>query len=354
MSSSASTDWLVSARFDLLAFGLPAVVALGLVPLGPVLAPSGELPLPLWLIAVLGVDVAHVWSSLYVTYLDREARARHRRLFVWAPVLALSVGALVASASLAWFWTGLAYLAVLHFVRQQYGWVALHHRQDPDLGAFDRRLDVATIYASTLVPIAWWHAHLPRTYSWFLPGDFLTGVIPPRFADAALVFYCALLGAWSARQILRWRSGQAPRPGLSLVVVTTAACWGVGIIATNTDWAFTMTNVLIHGVPYMAFVWLRAPRRRTTEGRGATWSRAALFYGVVLSLAYLEELGWDRLVWHEGAVFFGPAIELDELGVAWATAVFTVPQLTHYLVDGFIWRRPRAEVKAQGAVARSV
>lgn len=350
MSDRASADWLVSPRFDLLAFGLPAAVALALVPLGPWLAPSGDTPLPMWLIAVLGVDVAHVWSTLHVTYLDPRARARHGTLFAVTPLLAFAVGSALAALSFAVFWTLLAYLAVFHFVRQQYGWVALFHRKDPSLGPLDRRLDVAMIYASTLVPLVWWHAHLPRGYVWFVPGDFVVGAVPPLLAELLLVPYVGLLAAWPVRQLWRVRAGASPRPGLALVVVGTAACWGVGIIVTNTDWAFTVTNVLIHGVPYFGLVWIRAPGLGAGPGRGAL-ARAGGFYGLLLALAYVEELSWDRLVWHEGAIFVGPAIELGELGVALATGLLAVPQVTHYVLDGVIWRRPRQGGPAEAMAA---
>jgi len=46
--------------------------------------------------------------------------------------------------------------------------------------------------------------------------------------------------------------------GKHVVVATTAACWYVGIIAINADYAFTVTNAFIHGVPYLTLVYLYA------------------------------------------------------------------------------------------------
>ncbi len=324
--------WLVSPRFDLWMFLAPAVVALFLVPLGPYLAPRGETPLPMWIVLVLGVDVAHVWATLFRTYLDPVERARRGRLFAIVPVLALVGGAALALHGLATFWTVLAYLAVFHFVRQQYGWVALYHRKDPDLEPLDRQLDVLAIYAGTLYPLLWWHAHLPRTFDWFVPGDFVAGLVSPAWVDPLLVPYLGLWAAYAARQVVRTRAGRPVRPGKWVVVFGTAVCWGVGIVATDSDWAFTVTNVLLHGVPYFGLVFITA-RPRPVGG-------VAGFLGVLLGLAVIEEIGWHRLVGGDGAgLFFGAALELPDAAVAVAAAALAVPQVTHYVLDGFIWRR---------------
>ncbi len=337
--------WLVSPRFDLLAFGAPAVVALALVPLGPWLAPDGETPLPMWVVAVLLVDVAHVWSTAYRTYFDGAELRRRWRLYVGVPLFAYAAGAALATVSWAWFWTGLAYAAVFHFVRQQYGWVALYNRRDPETGLLERRVDAFAVYAATLFPLLWWHAHLPRRFHWFLPGDFVQGAVSGAVIAVLWPVYVGALATFAAVQFHRARRSGA-RWGKIMLVGTTAACWGVGIIATNSDWAFTVTNVLIHGVPYMAIVWVYGHRDALRSPPGA-WQRwmfrgtmgATAFFVGLATLAYAEEWGWDRLIWHgDTGLFRGPKFDLGE-GIVWVLPLLAVPQLTHYILDGFIWRR---------------
>ena len=337
--------WLVSKRFDLRAFGWPALAALVLVPLGPWLAPSGETPLPMWVIAVLLVDVAHVWSTIYRTYLDPIEWSRRRALFIAVPAVAYALAAGLAYASWAWFWTVLAYSAVFHFVRQQYGWVALYNRRDPGVSRLERTIDAFAIYASTVFPLLWWHASLPRRFHWFLPGDFATVFVGHGWVGALWPVYIAALVGFVGMQVHRART-DGVRWGKVLVVATTAACWGVGIIATNSDWAFTVTNVLIHGVPYMAIVWAYGQRDahrfapRSWQRRMFGASRGAVaFMGLLAALAYAEEWGWDRLIWHsDTGLFPGPAVELGPMLVL-VLPLLAVPQLTHYILDGFIWRR---------------
>ena len=349
--------WLVSKRFDLLAFGLPAAIALALVPLGPWLAPTGETPIPMWVIAVLLVDVAHVWSTIYRTYLDGYELRRRPLLYGGVPVAVYGVGVMLAAWSWATFWTALAYMAVFHFVRQQYGWVSLYNRRDPGAGLLERRIDAVAVYAATVFPLLWWHAHLPRRFHWFLPGDFAEGWVAGSVVDALWPVYVGILVAFVGMQMRRGlRDGV--RWGKVTVVVTTALCWGIGIIATDSDWAFTVTNVLIHGVPYMAIIWAYGEREAPRYPEGA-WQRrlfgraggAVVFIGLVASLAYVEEWGWDRLIWHGGTgLFWGPTLELGD-AVALVVPLLALPQATHYVLDAVIWRRAFLSQRAEALAA---
>lgn len=337
--------WLVSPKFDLSIFAGPAILALLLVGLESQIAPSGETPVGVWVIAILMVDVAHVWSTIFRTYLDRAELRRRVTLYTAAPAAAYASGVALHSISPMTFWTALAYLAVFHFVRQQYGWIALYNRK-AHVDRFDRWLDATAIYAATVFPIIWWHAHLPRKFEWFIAGDFVVG-LSPHIVKFGWPIYVAALGIFFARQVQRAVTGRGWMWGKITVVATTAACWGVGIIATNTDWAFTMTNVLIHGIPYMAVVWWYG--RRAEHARESLLARVfrpggwVLFYGLVIALAYVEELGWDRLIWHEhGGVFFGPEIEVGLTAQAFIVPLLALPQATHYVLDAWIWKTAKS------------
>lgn len=354
--------WLVSRRFDLAIFLAPALVALGLVALGPTLAPDGELPLPGWVVAVLLVDVAHVWATLPRTYLDPAARARWPTAFVLVPALGWVLGALLHARGPKPFWTALAYLAAWHFVRQQVGWVALYHRKaGGTLTPTWRRLDRAATYLATLGPLVAWHLSPPRAFAWFVPGDFrLASDLPvlaeaaPTLARAVGVGGPALVAAWAlARSVDAARRRQWP-VGVLVVVLTTAACWSVGIVATDDDWSFTWTNTLIHGVPYLAIVarWSGVGVREAVGmGNPAAPAETHTHLGralarllpLVVGLAFVEELLWDRLIWHDhGAVFPGPALTPSARAQALLVPLLALPQVTHYVLDAFIWRtQPR-------------
>src|ERR1044071_681100 len=168
-----SSWWLFSPRVDVCVFGGSARVSLLLLWVGAragVL--EGDSPDWAWVPAVLLVDVAHVYATAFRVYFDREELKRRLSLYVLAPSSALAVSVALYSESEALFWRALAYLAVFHFVRQQYGWVALYRARAGERGRAGWCVDAAAVYMATLYPLAYWHAHLPRRFWWFLPGDF--------------------------------------------------------------------------------------------------------------------------------------------------------------------------------------
>ena len=62
------------------------------------------------------------------------------------------------------------------------------------------------------------------------------------------------------------------------------------------------------------------------------------FVGVLWLLAYAEELLWDCGLWHDRSWLFGPAWNIGDWDQV-LVPLLAVPQITHYVLDGFIWRR---------------
>src|ERR1044072_4530703 len=258
--------WLFSPRVDVCAFGGSALLSLLLLWVGAragVL--EGDSPDWAWVPAVLLVDVAHVYATAFRVYFDREELRRRLSLYVLAPAIALSMSVALYSESGALFWRARAYLAVFPFVRQQYGWVALYRARAGERGRAGWFVDAAAVYMATLYPLAYWHADLPRRFWWFLPGDFAG--VPAWVESFAFVLYCLALGAYALRSAHAWLAAGRGNPGKDLVVVTTAVCWYAGIVAYDSDYAFTVTNVVIHGVPYAALVWWHARARAPQTGK---------------------------------------------------------------------------------------
>lgn len=336
LARGTERPWLFSRSIDLAVFGgtagLSMVALLAGWRLGLL---GGDTPPWVWLAAVLLVDVAHVHATLFRTYFDGAELRRRPVLYTFAPLCAFVIGMALYQQGALLFWRCAAYLAIFHFVRQQYGWVALYRIRGGERGRVGRWIDTAAIYAATLYPLLWWHAHLPRRFSWFVAGD-LAGRVPESVVRVAGFLYVAILLAYGLRAAI----AGFPNPGKDLVVATTALCWYTGIVALNSDFAFTMTNVVIHGVPYLALVYIYARRNASTGSLAARLVRRgpALLLGVVWVLAFVEEAAWDHTAWHDHAQFFGSGVSLGRFEL-WLVPLLTVPQLTHYILDGFIWRR---------------
>lgn len=332
--------FLRSPAFDLGWFVLPGLlaallgVAIGLHSPEP---PASE-SLVLWIGGVLLVDVAHVYASLYRTYLDPIARALHRKRLIAAPLLCLWLGFLLHLESPLLFWGVLAYVAIFHFIKQHLGFALIYVRVGGEQRR-DRQLTSLAIWTGTLAPVLWWHAHLPTQFAWFMAGDLLTG-LPSWVGALALWLELPIWLVFLVRRVDLVRRGRA-NPMVPLLVLVPALCWHLGIVVFDDDRIFTITNVFLHGVPYMALVWLTGGRERVAAQlpRAAPLVLLTTFYGLLLVLAFAEETLWDRLIWHERPQLFGASDgELHPLLTAALVALLAVPQATHYLLDRWIWR----------------
>ena len=337
----APRRWLHSPSFDLAWFAGPPLLAALAVLLIPALR-APETPLWGWLVFVVFIDVGHVYASLYRTYLDPGEFARRRGLYLGVPAACWAAGALLYGFSALTFWRALAYLAVFHFVRQQYGFMRAYSRLEGPKSRWEERLEEAAIYATMLYPLVYWHSDPSRRFWWFVQGDFvrLNHVAGPWAGRV----YAVVLAAFAARQIQRARAGFPVSAGKLAVVGSTAAAWYVGIVATNSDFAFTLTNVVAHGVPYYALVWLYGRRKWRDGSWRQAWHRPAavvFFVGLLLAFAYVEEGVWDVLVWKEhAAAYFGFASgwTLPAAAAAALIPLLALPQAVHYLLDAWIWR----------------
>lgn len=342
--------WIASAPVDLGFILGPAFVVTALVVL--LRGPLGEIdgtPPWLWLLLVVGVDVSHVYSTVFRTYLDREELKKRQMLYTLVPLGAFIGGAVLYSFGALVFWRVLAYLAVFHFVRQQYGFMMIYARGERDRPMWTRRIDQASIYMATIFPLCWWHAN-HRTFSWFVEGDFVR-IDWPLLGWAAGFVFAALVLAYIAKEAFFFVKERALNAPKHLMLLGTALSWGVGIVVFNSDIAFTATNVIAHGVPYMALVWVFGRNQRAMEKKPYVagfidkvfdWKMLPLFIAFLFALAWVEEGLWDGLVWREHGDFFGffralPPVGAEDI-LMWLVPLLALPQVVHYVLDAFIWK----------------
>lgn len=339
MNATMKQQWLFSRNIDLSVFLGSAVISLLLLAVGWQLGIlNSDSPDWTWITAILLIDVAHVWSTSFRTYFDVEELRSRLWLYLLVPVLGYAFGVALYSEGRMVFWTVLAYIAVFHFVRQQYGWVALYRRKNNETSRISYWIDTIAIYLATVYPLVFWMSSTPRNFNWFVEGDFIQ--IPALLDTILFPVYVVSLLAYVAKSIYQYVAEGRLTIGKDIVVVTTAICWYVGIITFNSDYAFTVTNVIIHGVPYFALIFLYSQTRREKSNKvyKALSSNWIFFLATLWLLAYVEELVWHKGVWHERDWIFGGYWDLETWKV-FLVPLLAVPQLTHYVLDGFIWKR---------------
>ncbi|MBL8065237.1 MAG: hypothetical protein JNM34_05190 [Chthonomonadaceae bacterium] len=340
-----STPWIYTPKFDLAAIlGPPALVTGVVLIFGHKIAAVKDTPPWLWVLLVLFIDVAHVYSSLYRTYFDKEEFAKRRTLYILAPLLSWLIGvAIYGCLGPVAFWSVVAYFAIYHFVRQQYGFLMLYRRGEP-VGNLDYRIDQLAIYLATLYPLVYWHTY-PRNFQWFSGFEVLR--IPYHWPEQVLRgLYVLVLGAFLAKETAKWAKTGKLNVGKVGLLLGTAASWGTGIILFNGDLTFTLINIVSHGVPYMALVWIYQHRKRAA--RRTQYPKFLSFFQVkylpiyvfsLFALAFFEEGVWDWFVWREHPQLFGGFhVQLQATALVFLIPLLTMPQVTHYVLDAFIWR----------------
>lgn len=359
--SSYAQPWIYSRRFDLTWILAPAFVASALMFLLPPTAVTRmqELPVWVWVICVMGIDVAHVYSTLYRTYFDPDERQRYATLLWVIPLACWIVGVLLYSQSAGAFWTVLAYLAVYHFIRQQYGFTMIYSRREP--GGPAKSLDRAFAYAGPLYALVYWHSTLPRQFHWFVEGDFVVPV-SEGIATASWWLFCAIATAHVLKECASWRNTKRINVPKNAFLWGSTVAWYVGIVHFNADLPFTVTNVVSHGIPYIGLIWAFGNKKWNASfeaaGTAPPIARAyrlrwvPVFIAVLLILAFIEEGLWDRMVWREHAGVFGAFNFLPDLSgaavLALVVPLLAIPQMTHYVLDAFIWRVRRPDPGFQG------
>lgn len=74
-----------------------------------------------------------------------------------------------------------------------------------------------------------------------------------------------------------------------------------------------------------------------------------IFIGLIFLFAFVEEGLWDLTLWKEHKSVFGTGhlfnVNLDDTMLSFVVPLLAVPQLTHYILDGFIWKIRNEEFK---------
>jgi len=197
---------------------------------------------------------------------------------------------------------------------------------------------------------------LPSTAFFLVRGRRFLRLNRPWIANAALPVYLAILAAYGVKEWLLWRASGRFNVPRNLLLAGTALSWWTGIIVLDSDLAFTATNVLAHGIPYMALIWLYGRNSAAGTARGRCWDDSVRrFY----SLAFVPlssrcrscSLMSRRLVGRPGVDRASdvvppvrqPAGDRRQRYPGLAGAVAGVAAITHYVLDAFIWRLRQPE-----------
>lgn len=342
--------WIKSASYDWWWFIAPMAIPPCIVfflPIGFTQQQKTEIFPWSWILIVLAIDVAHVYTTVYKTYFKPSSFAQHKLKLYALPVLVWLVGTLIYSSSSKLFWSLLAYFAVFHFIRQQYGFFRLYSKRDVH-SAFRRWILKITIYAVTVIPILIWHVRGQRNFNWMTTGDFWYINLPilEPILNGIMIL---ILGLYLYVEYTEKKNAGFFNYPRVLLTLSTCFSYYVSIVLTNNDFIFSLVNVVGHGIPYLALVYYSEQKELSPKSSSilklvlSKWGWI-LFYGIVFAFAFFEESLWDLFIYRERPTPFGWLYGIaqpltDEQLIALFVPLLIMPQVVHYLLDGYIWRK---------------
>ncbi|WP_298118658.1 hypothetical protein [Flavobacterium sp.] len=289
-----------------------------------------------WLFLIVFIDVAHVYSTLFKTYFVTSEFQRRKQLYIGLPIFCFLIGFILFLFGSQVFWSVLAYVAVFHFIRQQYGFMRLYSRNEDKTYAW---IDNLIIYTATVYPMLYWFLSPKRKFNWFVENEFFKYENPILLQILSWIYFSIILFYFVRTVYVSIKTNYFNIPK-NAIIIGTILSWYFGIVYFNNDLVFTLLNVVSHGIPYMALIYLNEIEKKTIEDLGflgllKQFKGVLIFITILLITAFSEEFLWEILVWNE-------QISITNFDFSnWQyilVPLLTVPQFTHYLLDGFIWK----------------
>jgi hypothetical protein len=289
-----------------------------------------------WLFLIVFIDVAHVYATLYKTYFNKNGRKYFRKQLYYVPLFCFGLGLFLYSLGYQIFWSVLAYVAVFHFIRQQYGFMRLYAKKE---GGALRWLDDLVIYNATIYPMLFWFFSPKRQFTWFVENEFVgfTSKIVVQLTTILYFLIIIIYVGYVIFRILKYKECNMPK---YLLMLGTYLSWYFGIVYFDNDLIFTLLNIISHGIPYMALVYInqKTENHWNVLPKLSTLKGFVVFVFIFIFLAGFEEFLWEILVWNENISVFENASRFEKWHIL-IVPLLMVPQFTHYVLDGIIWKK---------------
>ena len=104
----------------------------------------------------------------------------------------------------------------------------------------------------------------PRAFNWFVEKEFNWLDSFPNYIPAITIIYFIILGIWILKTIYFFIKDKTFNIPKNAIIVGTYLSWYFGIVYFNNDLIFTLLNVISHGIPYIALIYIREIEQKET------------------------------------------------------------------------------------------
>jgi hypothetical protein len=315
-----SSRWIISRGVDLsLVIGSAGAGYLYLLLYTVCHVPIGLL----WWFWSVGFDGTHIFATASRTYFDSEARRQHKSLLFGSLLFFFALGPVLVLAGWKFLLYGIVGVwAYYHVVRQHYGFIMLYKVKNRDLQPRDNLLDRVFLGVMMVAPpFHRFFIHHPEELG--SPFSF-------PWAEIPLFVLVAVTGvAYLGRQYWRYRAGeQLDLPKYLLFASVLPLHW---LTFAFMSWkAAVPTVTIVHNLQYHAIVWFH---NRNRYGNG----ESAVRNGRIPAAVSRSLLAYAAIGLLFSALYRIPGFQLGNMSDL-AFGFFCGFGLTHYYLDGRIWR----------------
>jgi len=174
-----------------------------------------------------------------------------------------------------------------------------------------------------VLPFVWIHLSLsPNSRRITIPTN-------PALAKVTVAVLLALIAVYGARQAHKWYRGEPLNLAKLFIVASTALTWG-GALFTRSPFT-ALIGTIVHGTPYVGIIYI------TDKHEGALRSKLehhlrALAPAAFGLLVLLAGFSWVRILRYFDGAAGGRFVD-------WVVVIGMIVPISHYVIDGVIWRR---------------
>jgi hypothetical protein len=249
-------------------------------------------------------------------------------------------------------YVGLAYLAVFHTIKQQYGFFRIYSRFDGKKKNIESLCESTLIYCSMVTPVLYWHVYNTDPHGvWF--NEFLMHKNWIwAFYVSALLYSGAFVGYlfFESKRTREKNHFCIPK---NLCLLLTMLSWGIVSFLPKNALVLAFAVQLHHNVSYISVVWLMGRRdRKALNGKIellsvfsipglALYAPFVIVFGQVLFTIF-RELCFDL---NKSYFLLGTSLNWIPKAQGWwgnlGWGVFFAVQIHHFITDRFLWKKEK-------------
>jgi len=272
-------------------------------------------------------DGSHIFSTFYrIRHDSRNQKLQYLVLFLVVIIL----NSLIFGYNANIYAHYLALFAVYHFARQQYGWFMISSRKCHGHQDYNYNWDRVIIYNSTLTPVLIWMCQPSDTYGWFNIGD-LFNLNSPDLIQYIKIFHFLLLTVYFIHEYQNYKKTKFIPLAKYHILTVTWLIWYPSLAYFQKHIIGLILFALSHGIQYM-YITFKYEQEHAQNKKIASERLYPILYFIIALIAFFEVIYNKQ---------FSNLVNKQELPfwlVVIGTGFINSFQITHYILDGFLWK----------------